>query len=194
MTQPLSTILSNVPDWNSLIPGVTKWADLARRHTLISHREHGFLIAKDGTSLAEVGGNNVSVDFSRYANLLPGNIVVHSHPDMSPISPQDGNVATVGDLAYVVAIARDGSLTATHGFDKEKVGPWIVADVNSLVDTGSEILQSLGMERRLSVSVSLHNVWLKIAERGIADYHFTIGPELEAGLKQFDRLLAKGQQ
>ena len=177
------TTLTNVDSWDTLIPGTTVWGERARVWTLGTHREYGYLLDARGNKMGEVEGTSQFVDYSPVQPLLPGNTVVHSHPDMSPLSPQDVFMATSNDLAYVVAVARDGTITASHGFNKDRVGPWITDSLASVVNRVSDTLSIYGrLDRREAISVALHHTWLKAAKEGITDYHYSIGPELQSAL------------
>ena len=206
---------------DQLITSSTVWravdqiAAEARARTLsddpsnyLNRREYGFVLdSKSGAILSRVQGDTKTVNFECAAHPIPGNVVVHSHPNATPLSPEDITIATgngdnIGE-SIVFAVSIDGSLFWSGGWNKKKLrGP---SDVASLwenivakwgkaladrlyspsdirmarIDPSFQPLSPEGITLDDILAFSLHHFWKDFAKRDLLTYGYRLTPEFE---------------
>lgn len=163
-------------------------ASICRRHTLSdpihSRREYGVIVhARTGEIIGEQQGERHLVDFKDLAAKVVGNIIVHSHPDATPLSPQDISMATSAG-GVVVAVGTDGSLYSSKGWNKGKIdGPPHVAFLEQTVlQPRSAFIYQKGngaFTRTESTFLGLHATFREWAAKDWLSYDAILTPDQE---------------
>lgn len=176
----MNNLYSNVASWDH-VRGLRGAMDTVIRHTAVDRQEYAVVLSPDGSKLREYQGDDHHVMLDE---LVTNNIVVHSHPLPSPLSPEDIMLATV-NKSTMYAIGTDDSIYCSTGFNKWTTQPKDVKYFAHLLQSRTITAIQFGIDEMSANIASQHLTWIELSQQGHVDYHYTLGPVASAAVDRF---------
>jgi hypothetical protein len=177
-------LYSNATNWNH-VPGLKSAMSTVIGHTSLNAKEYAVILSPNGTPLREYQGDEHHVELD---NLVARNVIVHSHPQPSPLSPEDIFLATVHE-ATIFAIGTDESIYASKGWNRLKTRPSEMQEVGNILRNRTFASIDLGMDELTANIAVQHLTLLEFAKLGKLDYHYTLGKVASKALADFSTVV-----
>lgn len=176
----MNNLYSNVASWDH-VRGLRSAMDTVIRHTAVDRQEYAVVLSPDGSKLREYQGDDHHVMLD---DLVTKNIIVHSHPAPSPLSPEDILLATMNE-ATIYAIGTDDSIYCSTGFNKWNAHPSDAKRIAYLLRERTVAAIRFGIDELSANIASQHLTWIEESQQGKVDYHYTLGPVASAAVDRF---------